>query len=105
MASGITNEKLKQIEESRRNALEKLSRKRNAESACVLPSSKRSIASSSRAEPKSFKKKLTAVFSLISQNRFTIDVLYDKELIDIFKGIPSRQYGQAILTLKQGVVN
>ncbi len=98
MASGLTSEELKQIEERRRNALEKLSRKRKPENTCVASNPKRPVASSSRPEPTIYKKPLTAVLSLVSVNRFTIDVPYDKGLIDMFKGIPSRQYGTVKVT-------
>ena len=130
----LTGDDRKKIEEKRRQALEKLHRKRKQDHETESSNPKRCAAFSSSAAKefkkgpdlesnnpkrciessssvvKEFKKPLSAVFTLVSPNQFTVEVSYDKELIELFKGIPSRQYSKfayynIMLSVTVGIVS
>ena len=42
-------------------------------------------------------KPIKAVFSLISESRFNVHVPYDAKVIELFKQVPSRMYGEYIV--------
>lgn len=123
--SGLTQDQQKRLEENRRIAQERLARKRSAPLSLAgssgEPQSKRPIpkptshdnynrwsssinsSNSSKHTSKtgqtSFvtqKKQVMAVLTLVSPARFKVSVPYDGKLIELFKQVPSKKYGNCL---------
>lgn len=102
--SGLTQDEMKKIQEKKQQALDKLSRKRRTEAAFFAPQSKRSKSYHCESPPapkcstscSTRGSRITAILTLVSSNSFNIEAPYDKELIEILKKIPSRQYGMIL---------
>ena len=119
--SGLSQDQQKRLEENRRIAQERLARKRSAGSSGE-PQPKRPIpkptshdkshdnynrwSSSSNSSNSSkqtsktgqtsfltHKKQVMAVLTLVSPARFKVSVPYDGKLIELFKQVPSKKYG------------
>ena len=115
MSSDLTIEQKRRMEENKRIALERLSRKRpppptnnslpqNKRPNWTYSSKKKNKFSSAAVKGRknetgslTFKRKIEATFTLCSETKFKAVVAYDKELINIFKQMSSRFYGKVIL--------